>query len=229
MTPFFHVQLRTMDVDAARRFYAAMLGERVLDIVQLHERAVARGAPSHWLGYLDVGDVERAAAAFTRRGATALGPKWVNPEGLEAAVMRDPGGAIVALAKPPARMALRTGADVTRYELNTADVEGAKVTYGELFGWAFETPVDLGALGVLHPFAWERGGPIVGSMSDIGARPGVHAHWLFHLRVAALDAAVEAVRASGGKVLGPIDLPTGERIAVCDDPQGAAFALREAR
>jgi uncharacterized protein len=99
----------------------------------------------------------------------------------------------------------------------------------ELFGWAFEDPLDLGSLGVFHPFAWERGGPPVGSMSDIGARPGVHPHWLFHMRVAALDPAVDAVRAGGGVVVGPIALPTGERIAICDDPQGAAFAIRQVR
>lgn len=38
--------------------------------------------------------------------------------------------------------------------------------------------------------------------------------------------AVRPVRDAGGVVLGPFPLPCGERVAVCDDPQGAAFALR---
>jgi hypothetical protein len=29
-----------------------------------------------------------------------------------------------------------------------------------------------------------------------------------------------------GIAVGPITLPSGEQIAVCDDPQGAAFAMR---
>jgi predicted enzyme related to lactoylglutathione lyase len=33
------------------------------------------------------------------------------------------------------------------------------------------------------------------------------------------------VRGAGGVVLGPFALPSGEHVAVCDDPQGAAFAL----
>jgi uncharacterized protein len=60
-------------------------------------------------------------------------------------------------------------------------------------------------------------------MSDL--RAGVHPHWLFHLRVDALDLALDAVKAGGGVVVGPVTLPTGERLAICDDPQGAAFAL----
>jgi len=38
-------------------------------------------------------------------------------------------------------------------------------------------------------------------------------------------AARDAVRAAGGLVLDPVTLPNGDRVAVCDDPQGAAFAL----
>lgn len=227
MARFFRVQLRTSDVEGARAFYANVLGDGARDIVKLHELAVARGARPHWLGYLDVADVDGTIAAFTERGGTQLGPKWVNAEGLEAATVRDPAGAVVALAKPPAHMPVETPAEVLWYLLNAADVERAKATYSELFGWELAAPSDLGMHGVFHPFAWERGGAAVGSMSGIAGRPGVHPHWLFHFRVGALDPAMEAVRAGGGIVLGPFTLPSGERIAVCDDPHGAAFALRE--
>jgi predicted enzyme related to lactoylglutathione lyase len=235
MMRFFQIQLRTSDVAAARAFYAAVFGARVFDILQLQAQAVARGARPHWLGYLGVDDVDRATAAFTQRGATALGPKWVSPEGLQAAVMRDPGGASVALAKPATDAPLQSAASAGSadngiwYLLNTANVQAAKANYGELFGWSFEQPMDLGSVGVFHPFAWQRGGPLVGAMGDIAARPGVHAHWLFHLRVPALDDALAAVRDHGGLVVGPFTLPSGDRVAACDDPQGAAFALLETR
>ncbi len=226
MKAFFKIMLRTLDVDAARAFYAAVLGDVSLEIVPLHEVAIARGARPHWLGFVDVGDVERAAAAFLERGATQLAPTWVNPEGLQAAVMRDPAGAVVALAKPSER-STRFGPEVLWYLLHTNDVERARASYGELFGWAFDAPTDLGSHGVLHPFAWEPGGAPVGAMSDVSTRPGVPPHWLFNIRVASLDESVDAVLAGGGVVVGPFTLPSGARVAICDDPQGAAFAIRE--
>ena len=100
MTCFFRYDLRTTDVAGARAFYTAVSRNGDATIFQLHEQAIARGARPHWLGYLQVDDVDSSASAFAARGATLLGPKWVNPEGLEAAVMRDPGGAVIALAKP---------------------------------------------------------------------------------------------------------------------------------
>jgi predicted enzyme related to lactoylglutathione lyase len=230
MMRFFQVQLRTSDVEAARAFYATVLGDGARNIVQLHQQSVARGARPHWLGYLDVDDVDAAAAGFAERGAIPLGPKWVNAEGLEAAVVRDPGGAVLALAKPPAgARGIGCGADVVWFSLNTADVERAMQSYRTLFGWESKPPIDLGSSGVIHPFAWEPGGAPVGSMSDIRSRPSVHAHWLFHFRVDALEPAIEAVRDGGGSVVGPITLPSAERVAICDDPQGAAFAIHAIR
>jgi hypothetical protein len=45
-----------------------------------------------------------------------------------------------------------------------------------------------------------------------------------------LDAALTRVRDGGGQVLnGPKEVPGGDRIAQCVDPQGAAFALHEPR
>jgi uncharacterized protein len=230
VTRFFHLTLRTLGVEGARAFYAAVLGRSDLDIVQLHEQAVARGARPHWLGFLDVGDVDRTVATFVERGATRLGPTWVNPQGLQAAFIRDPGGAIVAIAKPPRHDAANANfpsTDAVWHELNTVDVERTKANYAELFGWVFARPVDLGNPGILHPFAWEPGGAPVGSMREIADRPGVHPHWLFHRRVVSLDAAIDTVRSLGGIVLDPVVLPKGERIAICDDPQGAAFAIRD--
>jgi predicted enzyme related to lactoylglutathione lyase len=228
---FFEYALRTTDVPGAQAFYAAVLGRCDADIVPLHEQALARGARPHWLGHVDVDDIDAAVAAFVARGATPLGPRWVDPRGLEAAVLRDPGGAIVSLARPGPALRPHGGArvpEVVWHELNTVDVERARTNYGDIFGWEMKSPVDLGHLGVIHPFSWRPGEAAAGSMSDIAQRKGVHSHWLFHFRVAALDVALESVRARGGLALDPLVLPSGDRIAVCDDVQGATFALFEA-
>jgi predicted enzyme related to lactoylglutathione lyase len=225
MTRFCRFELRTTDVAAARAFYAAVLGQGDADIVPLPEQAAARGAPAHRLGHLGVDDVEHSAAAFVARGATRLGPTRPIAGGGEGAIVRDPGGAVVGLATPPA---VPTRADVAWYLLNTADLPRASATYRELCGWQLTDRLDAGPLGVFHQFAWQFGGANVGSMADIAGRPGVHPHWLFHFSVAALEPALGAVRASGGGVFGSFGLPGGARSAVCDDPQGAAFALLEA-
>lgn len=228
MTRFFHYTLRTTDVPAARAFYAAVLGDVEADIVPLHEQALARGARPHWLGFIEVSDVDAAALAFTARGASPLGPKWTNPQGLQAVVTRDPGGALLALANAPPSAKL-PHPEVVWHQLNTTDVERVKTSYAEVLGWEYKPDFELAGIGPLHPFAWAPGGPVVGSMSDIAQRPGVHTHWLFHFRVPRLEPALEAVRAGGGLALPPLTLPNGDRVAACDDGQGAAFALFEQR
>lgn len=229
MHPFFKITLRTTDVEAARAFYKAVLGDHDYEIVQLHEQAVARGATPHWLGFIEVDDVARASAAFIERGATPLAPIWKNPAGLEAAVMRDPGGAVVALGKPPESMRPKSPGvpGVDWILLHTANVDAAVRNYSELFGWHFDPPRDLGEHGTFHMFAFDKGAPPSGSLTDIAGRPQIHPHWRFHFHVESLARALEAARAHNAIVLGPFTLPSGDTIAVLDDPQGASFSVYE--
>src|SRR5882672_3356246 len=97
MAKFCRFDLRTTDADAARVFYARILGHDRAVIWPLHEQALARGARPHWLGQIGVEDAERVAASFVERGATQLGPTRPTPDGGEAVVLRDPGGALVAV------------------------------------------------------------------------------------------------------------------------------------
>ena len=225
MSHFFRVTLRTLDVDAARAFYTDLLGATPR-IVRLHERALAQGAPPHWLGLLDVADLDRAVETFVAHGATPLGPRWSDADGLEAANVRDPGGAVVALAKPPVAVG-EPEPEIAWYLLHTTNLDAVREAYARVCGWRFAAPFELGEHGTFHPFAWEASEARVGAVADIRARPGVHPHWLFHFRVGALDRAMATVQAAGGKVFGPFVIPGGGRVAVCDDPQGAAFALYE--
>jgi uncharacterized protein len=224
MTRFCRIELRTTNVPAARGFYRALLGDDGADIVPLPAEAIARGARPHWLGHLGVDDVEGLVRAFVAEGATSLGPIRPSATGGAVAILRDPGGAVVALATPPP---VPVRADVVWHSLNTADLARATASYCALLGWQLTEAVDLGRHGRHRMFAWSPGGASVGAFSDIAGRPGVHPHWLFHFRVAALGPALAAVRAAGGLVLDPVTLPNGTRLAVCDDPQGAAFALQE--
>jgi predicted enzyme related to lactoylglutathione lyase len=228
MTKFCRFELRTTDAEASREFYRRILGHDRAVIWPLHEQALARGARPHWLGYVGVEDVERATAAFVELGAMQLGPAPPTVEGGRAAVLRDPGGAVVALAtRPPANV--KTSIEVSWHVLNTNHVTRATAHYHDLFGWAVSDRVELGPGVAFQQFAWHAGGVSVGVFADIAGRAGVHPHWLFFFEVDALDSAIAATRAAGGLVLDPFVAPSGERVCVCDDPQGAAFGLQQRR
>jgi predicted enzyme related to lactoylglutathione lyase len=224
MTRFCRYQLRTTDIPAARAFYAPIvdLGDGAVDVVPLPPEAAARGAPPHWLAHLAVDDVEALAAAFVARGATRLGPPRPAPGGGDVAILRDPGGAVVALttSPPPA-------ADTVWPVLNTPDFPRTTAAYSELFGWTITDRIELGPRGVYHQFAWIAGGASAGAITDITGRSGVHPHWLVNFRVAAFDATVATVAKTGGEIIDQVTVPGVARIAVCHDPQGAIFALRE--
>ncbi|AKF09319.1 VOC family protein [Sandaracinus amylolyticus] len=214
MIRFVRYELRTRDVEAARAFYADVIGARDdLAFSTLPERAAAAGAPAHWLGHLAVADVE---AEVAERGWQALGPIT-----RERAILRDPFGSVVALAlgiAPPA-------ASVVWHELHTSDRDRAWALYGVRGGWRDTGTIELEGVGPYRTFAWD--GASVGGIVQSVRLPQVHPHWLFYFAVADLDAALATVRERGGKVVGPFVRPSGERIASCDDPQGAAFGLVE--
>ncbi len=226
MTEFRRFALRTTDAVAARAFYREVLGHDRSSVWPLHEQALARGARPHWLGHLGVPDVERTVAAFIERGAARLGPTVPTGDGGEAVVLRDPGGAVVAVSTPP--QADDVARDVVFHVLNTSDVARAAATYREIFGWEFAERIAMGEL-ELHPFAWRVGGLGVGALADIADRPGVHPHWLFFFEVNDLASAMAATRALGGDALPAVEPHDGAPHCVCDDPQGAAFGLRERR
>ena len=209
-------------------FTRSILGHDRALVWPLHEQALALGARPHWLGHIQVEDAERVSEAFVERGALRLGPTRPMPDGGQVAVLRDPGGAIVALSTPaPASAPARV--DVVWQVLNTNDAARATTNYCELFGWQLRDRVELERHGVFQELAWHVGGPAFGAIGDIASRPGVHPHWLYFFEVDRLEPAISAARAAGGLVLEPFVLPDGQRSCVCDDPQGAAFALRERR
>jgi len=51
-------------------------------------------------------------------------------------------------------------------------------------------------------------------------------HWGIYFLVDDINAAIERVKASGGKILnGPMEVPGGDWVVNAMDPQGAAFSL----
>ncbi len=209
---FVRWTLRTTDLEAARAFYAGLLEEGAPEVVELPAAARARGAKPHWLGHLAAAAPAKAIEAFVARGAMRLG-------GGE--LLRDPSGAILAVTTPSA--AARR--DVVWQQLLVGDPARAARDYGELFGMKPGARLELAEHGSFDQFSWGGGDAPAGSIGDLTGKPHIHPQWLFFFRAADLDAAMRYVGAQGGLVLGPTALPDGRRVAVCDDPQGAAFGL----
>jgi predicted enzyme related to lactoylglutathione lyase len=235
---FSRYDLRTLDPDGARSFYADALGLELglapplpadpstLAVWLLHEQARKRGAPAHWLGQIDVGDVELVAGRMVERGGERLGPTIEGRDGVAYATLRDPFGAVLAV---------RTSVQGSRrqpvawHHLHTRDLDEAWRFYSELFGWTHTETLDVAdPPGGFRMFAWEAGGASVGSMANTARWPGVHTHWLYYFPVLDLEGVLAKIREKGGRVQGsPAVLSSGDRLAACEDPQGAAFGLRQ--
>ncbi|MEY4577379.1 MAG: hypothetical protein RL701_2082 [Pseudomonadota bacterium] len=218
---FCRYELRTTQVNAATEFYAALLGRRDLIIRELPASARTRGAPAHWLGYLSTAELGGSLVTLQRwnqHGAMPVGARVGD-----GAVVRDPGGAMLALTDS----AELVDAGVALHVLQTPHASRAAQSYVELFGWVLTDQFELASSGSFQQFAWRAGEPNAGAIGDSAGQRGVHPQWQYFFAVESLAAALTCVREHGGEVIGPTELPDGRRIAACDDAQGAAFGLVE--
>ncbi|MCP3103957.1 VOC family protein [Myxococcus sp. K15C18031901] len=240
---FVAYDLRTTAPDEAGAFYTRLLGWRlepgrdggrsffagtreVGGLLALPERARTQGAPAHWLGHLGTEDVEGTLQRFVERGGQQLGPVRQEATGRRVAILKDAQGAVVALsdASPGAG-----DSPVVWHELNTTDREHAWGCYSGLFGWRATSAVELGPpFGRYQCFTWDAPRGDLGGMVDTARIPTIHTHWLFYLGVEDLAEALERLGSLGGRTVnGPVQVPSGDWVAQCEDPQGAAFALRQ--
>ncbi|RMH12993.1 MAG: VOC family protein, partial [Gemmatimonadetes bacterium] len=246
---FVWYELMTTEPGAAEAFYAKvcgwgsapyevgdqpytvwMNGEASLGgLMRLPDEAVAAGAPPHWLGYVATDDVDATVEQAKGMGAGVLmGPMDV-PEVGRLAVLRDPQGAVFAVYRPageaPGHAPPAEMGEVSWHELHTEGWEQAWDFYATLFGWTKTEAMDMGDMGTYQMFATGPDGVTVGGMFDKMPEVPV-CHWLFYVQVPDLEAALAAVNEGGGRVLnGPMEVPGGDRVAHCVDPQGAVFAL----
>ncbi len=114
-------------------------------------------------------------------------------------------------------------------QLGTSNPNAAIKFYGGLFGW---TP-DQASVGDGPKFnLLKKDGKIVGMVHDLVPQQreqGVGPNWLSFVATDSVDTITEKVKQAGGKVLmGPADRERNGRMAVCQDPTGAVFALWQA-
>ncbi len=107
------------------------------------------------------------------------------------------------------------------------DPEAAVAFYGGLFGWELEDAMPRGS-GGQYFIARLRGGDVaaVGSQPE-GGPPT--AAWNTYIWVESADETASRVKDADGRVLTePFDVMNAGRMAVCTDPEGAAFCVWQA-
>ena len=240
------IDLSTTDLDAAKKFYTAVLGWSDYDVSpeeagfytmpRMKDQSVAgmmtqsddekkMGVPPHWNTYVRVDSADDAAKKAKDLGAmVVVEPMDVMDVG-RMAVFLDPEGAGICVWQPNqfpgAGIVNEPGAFIWS-ELYTKDLAAAKKFYSALFGWNTETNETLGNYTEL-----KVGDRTFGGMMTITAEMGpIPPNWLIYFAVDDADAAVEAANKAGGSaMMGPMDIPKVGRIAVLADPQGAVFAV----
>jgi uncharacterized protein len=239
-------ELLTTDLTAAESFYTKVVGWTVKPFEgspQPYDMWVRDGGqpvggvmtipagmnfPAHWEMYVGVDSFDSAAAQVQRLGGRALGPLLTIPAVGRMQTMTDPQGAVFAIyepASPPmqSEQEPQPGSG-SWHELMTTDVEAAMRFYTELFGWKPTEAFDMGPMGKYHMFA--RSFALGGMMNKPKEMAQVPPNWGLYFRVPEINSAADRVKSNGGNILnGPMEVPGGDMIVNCMDPQGAAFSL----
>ncbi|KAB2897536.1 MAG: VOC family protein [Kofleriaceae bacterium] len=241
--------LMTTDMEGARAFYGEVIGWKTTQwedadpsqpytmwtmggdalggMMALPEEAQQMGAPSHWIAYTTVADVDATVAKAMQLGGRTYVPPTDIPKVGRFAVLADPQGATFALLAPSdeaSAPADRAG-HFSWAELNTTDYESAWKFYAQLFDWKHRDSMDMGPAGTYFMFT-DQTGKTKGGMSNVARQMGMPAHWLYYVTVDNVDQTIERIKRAGGKVLnGPMPIPGDDVIAQCQDPQGAFFAI----
>ena len=112
--PFVHVELNTTDLAKAKEFYGKLFDWKLEDVPNMSYTMIkvgegtgggmmthpVPGAPSAWLAYVMVDDINASTAKAKALGATILRDPTEIPEVGWFSIFTDPTGAVLALFKP---------------------------------------------------------------------------------------------------------------------------------
>ncbi|MEW4467506.1 VOC family protein [Parasphingorhabdus sp. JC815] len=247
---FIWYELITSDIEAAQKFYGPLMGWSFSDSGQQdHDYRIfsingndvggfmARpdGAeiPPSWMGYINVDDVDASTASIREAGGSIhMEPQDIADVG-RFAFVADPQGVMFYIMQPtpdnPDETSNAFAATKPQdghcawNELATTDQAGATAFYADQFGWEQKEEMDMGPMGTYAFF--HQGTYMIGAVMTKPDEMPVAA-WTYYFRVKDIDAAVETIKANGGKILlDPTEIPGGEFQLNAMDPQGASFAL----
>ncbi len=240
-------ELMTTDMKAAEKFYRNVVGWGAapfegspqpytmfnrageVPVAGLMTTPAGMHAPPFWAMYVGVPKLEDAVAHITRLGGSELSPVIDIPTVGRMQMVKDPQGAAFYVYQPAKSDQQPEGApevgEASWHELTTTDAPAAMKFYSEVFGWQPSEAMDMGELGKYHMFNRPHG-MIGGMMNKPPELANVPPNWQIYFRVPDINAAVERIKANGGRILnGPMEVPGGDWTVNAMDPQGAAFSL----
>jgi len=197
-------------------------------VMTLPDEAAKMGVPPHWMGHVQVDDVDAAAAQVKSLGGNIYKAPTDIPTVGRFAIVADPQGAVFSLFKPQNAMTLHDSSKPGEFcwnELMTSDSAAAVKFYSTLLGWKVIQEMDMGPAGTYRIFG--IGDKALGGMMTAPKDVKMPPAWIYYVETADLGAATSRATKQGAKVLnGPMDVPGG-RITQLQDPQGAVFALHQ--
>lgn len=244
---FVWYELLTPDADAAKAFYAKVVGWSVVDpgmdtgyalwtagetqvggLMGLTDDMKAMATPPAWRGFISAPDVDDYAKRVTAAGgAVHFGPTDIPGVGRFAAVSDSAGAGFLLFkgdGQRPAPAPYGAPGHIGWRELMAGDGAAAMAFYGQLFGWREIETHDMGPMGLYRLFG--VGDVAMGGMMTKPAEAPGPVCWQYYFNVDDIDAAAERVKAAGGQVLrGPMPVPSGVWVLHANDPQGVFFAL----
>jgi uncharacterized protein len=241
--PFVWHDLLTLNVSAAKTFYAKVLRWKYLPqdqdyhVTMVDDLGVGgimkapdylQKIPPFWSPYLHSSNVDRACKKASDLGAIIFRAPWEIPNGQRMAVIADPTGAVFNLIQPRAddknkKPKSGTVGTVGWHELHTGDLGIAWDFYAGMFGWSKGTSMDMGDAGIYQMF--EINGKNVGGMM-LKQKALPRPMWFNYFNVDGIEAAVARITKAGGKIaMGPHQVPNGQWIVSAFDPQGGNFQL----
>jgi hypothetical protein len=245
--PFGHVDLQTSDVEGAKKFYTGLFDwrleepEKFPDYTLIDPGAPPSGGimklpapqvPVGWNVYVGVDDVDGTAARAKELGGDVIVEKTPVGEMGAFAVLQDPQGGVISAwqCADPECPSIRGAATqegarnpFCHVELMTADLDGAKKFYGDLFDWKLKTDESMPQYTLVETGSLPTGGMM--------AKPeaGIPTCWMTYVAVRSVAAAAAKVKELGGAVhKDRTEVPGLGWFAVVADPQGGVIGLWEA-
>lgn len=247
---FVWYELHTPDAASAAAFYQPVLGWTTSEsgktdrpytlvhasnipvggLLQKPAASFTSGAKPGWIGYIGVADLNASLAKHQKAGGIVHRAAETIPTVGRFAVVADPQGAIFVLFQPPnaqqqpERPKPGSPGSPAWHDLAAVDWASDFEYYAAMFGWTKSMAMDMGPNGVYQIFTSGKH-PIGGMMTRMDPKqpPG----WLFYFHVEQdIQKAVDRVKQHGGTIVhGPSEVPGGQQIAHCVDPQGAIFGV----
>lgn len=238
------IDLATPDTAAAMAFYGTLFGwtydanpipeggeyimvskdgQVVAGMMQLSPEMAASGMPPVWSSYVTVDDVAAAVAKVEPAGGAVMQPPMDVMDAGIMAVIADPAGAVICLWQAKEHIGaslVNEPGSLVWNELISTDLDASTAFYAEVLGWGADV-ADMG--GMLYTTFTVGGEGIAGGMRP--PMEGMPSFWGIYFAVEDCDASVATATGAGATLAAELmDIPIG-RMAVLEDPTGAAFSI----